>query len=81
MSEQKKTWLSVEIVFHHENEIKRLVARNWDWQKVKLFRDNVFQCGYMFPVDPLGSNHFAIASPNDIISIDIYRQDHFLKDY
>lgn len=82
MSEQQKTWLSVQVIYKHGNELKSMVSRNWSWQKVKEFRETVFVSGYMVPVfdsTNIDTGAFIIISPWNIVSIDVQKQDHFFE--
>jgi len=84
METNKKTWLSVQVIYKHGAETKTVVARNWSWDTVRQFRETVFIAGYMIPVfdsNNIDTGAFIIVSPWNIVSIDIQKQDSFFKDY
>jgi hypothetical protein len=62
----------MEILYYYVNdEIKRQEIKNLTWDEVMQKRYDIFDCGFMAPVDP---GHWIVISPGDIKRLDIFRQ-------
>lgn len=89
MSDEKKpvakssvprtVFLTVELYFMHGAEYKRYYMRNFTWEKIKSFRETVFNSGFMFS-DPDDPEHYFVVSPWNIKSIEVTKQKKFFQE-
>lgn len=72
-----KTYYSVEILYQHEAEVIRYVKRNIREERLREFREGIISAGVAII---RGVGHWAIVLPWQIKSINIYRQDKWIKE-
>lgn len=82
----KNDFMSIEVSFLHDQEVKRYVMRNKSWDDVQSFREIIISSGLMIPayiIDPGGgwsiSTWFVIV-PWNLKSITITKQDKYFKE-
>jgi len=75
---EKNALWSIEIIFSHNAETKVHRIRNVETKTLMQFRADIFAVGMMFPVDP---GHWIIVHPNNIVSIDVYKQSKRFKEF
>jgi len=76
MAEPTKIWYTIEVLYRHDNEVKREAIRNVSPQKLIQFREIFFSVGFAVTID---ASHQIIIAPWNIRSIDVWRQDKFFK--
>lgn len=74
----KSVWLTIEVCYNHDNEVKRYLIRNCNWHTVKVFREAVFSAGLMYPHET-DTGRWVVVSPWNIRSVEIWKQEKFFK--
>lgn len=72
-------FLTIEVYYKRDKELKREVLRNITTKKLKEFRETFFTVGLAVH-DKADPKHWIIVSPFHITSIDVWAQDNFFKE-